>query len=345
MTRKRSDLKAWARDHLRGVENTTFPSFTSDLETLDEDGIRHDVRQGIAHGFFSTMCALETGLTVEEAKRFVEVSVDEAGDDILVTVSLILNNFDENMELLEHSEKVGADGVLLGYPPTFHPSDKEEVYDVTRRFCDATDMHVTLYPSPHFPFSRFHNSGFPLDVLDRLADLDNVVAIKVGDLGLFADAHRIAGDRVLVGCPVERYAPLLVQGFDMQWMGAGCYEVFQSPDKPYLVDYFDKLQRGEDAAAMEIYWNLAPMRNIFEEQFNKTVMTGTYNWHQQKFYQWCVGGNGGLTRQPAMKLHQWEADTIKMGFYAIGISPRDNMEEFFVGRSNWEKLHAAKSND
>jgi hypothetical protein len=84
-------------------------------------------------------------------------------------------------------------------------------------------------------------------------------------------------------------------------MGARCYEVFQSPEKPYLADYFNILLECEDDQAMEIYWRLNPMRNISEEQFNKTVMTGTYNWYKQKFHESCVGGNGGLTRQPAMK--------------------------------------------
>jgi hypothetical protein len=69
-------------------------------------------------------------------------------------------------------------------------------------------------------------------------------------------------------------------------------------------------------------------------------MTGTYNWHQQKYYQWCVGGNGGLTRQPAMKAHQWERDAIKMGYFTIDITPRENDEEFFVGRLNYEKMQA-----
>lgn len=342
MSRPKSELKRWAKEHMRGAENTLLPSFTPDLSTLDEDGIRLDVRQAIAHGFFSMMVATETGLSLEESKRMLEIAVDEAGDDIVVTTSVILNSFDENMALVEHAEKVGVRGILLGYPPTFHPSDAEEVYTVTKRFADATKMYVTLYPSPHFPFNRFHPSGFPMEVMDRLADIDNIVAVKAGELGLFADAHRLVGDRLLVGCPVERYVPLLTKGFGMQWMGAGCYEVLQSPDKPYLTEYFDLLLQGKEAAAMELYWKIAPMRNIFEEQFNKIVMTGTYNWHQQKFYQWCVGGNGGLTRQPAMKLHSWEADVIRMGFYAIDIVPRDNDDEFVMGRRNWEKLHGVE---
>jgi 4-hydroxy-tetrahydrodipicolinate synthase len=83
---------------------------------LDEEGIRHDVRQSIAHGFFSMMCATETGLSLAEAKRFVEIAADEAQGEILVTTSLILDSFEQNMELMLHAEEVGLDGVLLGYP-------------------------------------------------------------------------------------------------------------------------------------------------------------------------------------------------------------------------------------
>lgn len=345
MTRQKSQLKRWAREHMKGVENTLFPSFTSDMKDLDEEAIRHDVRQSIAHGFFSMMCATETGLTLEESKRFLAIAADEAKGKIVVTTSVILDSFEANLELLAHAEKVGVDGALLGYPPSFHPEDKEEVYSATRRLADATRLHLTLYPSPHFPFNKFHPSGFPLDVLDRLADLPSVVAVKIGELGLFADAHRLCGDRLLVGCPVERYVPLLNEGFKMQWMGAGCYEVFQSPEKPYLVEYFNLLLERKTAPAMELYWKLAPMRNIFEQQFNQTVMSGTYNWHAQKYYQWCVGGNGGLTRQPAMKLHSWEADQIRMGYYAIGIQPRENEAEFWVGRANYERARGKAQPD
>jgi len=122
-------------------------------------------------------------------------------------------------------------------------------------------------------------------------------------------------------------------------MGAGCYEVLQSPEQPNLVEYFRLLREGKHEAGMEIYWKLAPMRSIFDQQFNQTVMSGTYNWQAQKYYQWCVGGNGGLTRQPAMKIHSWEINQIRMGFYAIGIQPRENEEEFWMGRSNYARLH------
>lgn len=344
MSRNKSEMKQWAKENMKGVENTLFPSFTPDMKQLDEDGIRWDVQQSIKHGFFSMMCALETGLTMEEAKQFLAIAAAEAGDDIVVTTSIIMDTLEDNMELMLHAEKVGVAGILLGYPPNFHPDTTEEIYEVTKQFCDATNMHVTLYPSPHFHFNRFHNSGFPIDILERLVEIDNVVAIKVGELGMFADMHRLVGDKVLIGCPVERYAPLLIQGFGMQWMGAGCYEVFQSPEKPYLVDYFNLLLEGKTAEGMELYWKIAPARQTFEQQFNQTVMTGTYNWQQQKFYQWCVGGNGGLTRQPAMKVHTWEMEMTRLAFRMIDIEPRTNDEEFIMGRANYARRGAVADN-
>ncbi len=85
MAIKKSELKEWAKEHFRGLENCTMPSFTPDMKELDEDGIRLDVQQAIKHGFFSTLCAPEAGLTFEEAKRFLEIVAEESGDKLNVS--------------------------------------------------------------------------------------------------------------------------------------------------------------------------------------------------------------------------------------------------------------------
>ena len=338
MAIKKQELKEWAKEKMAGVENCLFPSFSPDLSELDEEGIRWDVRQSIRHGFFSTLCAAESGLTFEEAKRFVEIVADEAGGEILVSVTLLFDSFQQNREMLRHAEEVGCHSVLFGYPANWYATSEEEIYRVTKEMCDSTNLAAVLYPTPHYNLQRLHNSGFPLDALSRLADLENVVAIKVGEPGLIADCEHRLGDKILVSCPVERFLPLMVLGFGQQWIGAGCYEVFQSPEKPYLVDYFRMLREGQIDEAMEIYWMLTPARVVFEGQFMPTSMLGTYNWTQQKYYQWCVGGNGGLTRQPSMKVHQHEMEATKMAFRMIGIDPREPDEEFYVGRANYAEM-------
>ena len=334
---QKSELKKWAKGNFKGVENVLMPSFTPDLSELDEEGIRWDVQQSINHGFFSTLCACEAGLTFAEAKKFVEIVADEAKGKILVAVTLLFDSLEKNMEMLKHAEHVGCSHVLLGFPANFYPKSEEDIYKVAREMADATNLAIVLYPSPHFNFERFHASGYNPRLLARMAEFDNTIAMKCGEPGLLADCARLFGDKVLVSSPVERMLPLLYQAYKQQWMGAGCYEVLQSPEKPYLVQYFNLLLEGKWDEAMDIYWMLAPARIFFEQQFNPTAMLGTYNWTLHKFYQWCVGGNGGFTRQPSMKIHQHEMEMTRMGFRMIGIEPNTNDEEFYMGKMNYAR--------
>ena len=338
MAEKKKGRMKWAREHLKGVENCTFPSFTPDLKQLDEKGIRWDVQQAIKHGFCSTLCTAEAGMSFEEAKRFVEIVADEAGEKILVSTTILFDSIDENIQMIKHAEKVGCHSVLLGYPSNFYPKSPDEVYDVTRDMCDATDLSVVLYPTHKYNFERFHPSGFPFDLLERMVEIENAVAIKLAILepGFMFECFRRCGEKVLVQCPWERWLPLLHSQFGQQWMGAGPYEVFQSPEKPYLVDYFNLLMQGETEKAMDIYWKLTPVRMMFEKQFMPTVHLGTYHWPQHKYYQWLVGGNGGFTRQPVMKMYQHEMEETKNAMRAIGLDLREPDEEYFVGRVNYK---------
>lgn len=335
---QKSELKAWAKKNMIGVENATFPSFTPDMADLDEDGIRWDVQQAIKHGFFSTLVACETGLSFDEAKRFVSIVCDEAKGKIFVSTTLLFDTFEQNMAMLQHAEKAGCDTVLLGFHPSYYPNDPEEIYQTAKKMADSTNLGLVLYPSPHYNFQRFHPSGFPMDVLERMADFENAVAIKVGEPGLAADCTYRFGDKILINNPVERQLPLMVQACQQQWIGAGCYECFQSPEKPYLVQYFTYLREGKTDKAFEIYWKLTPVRVMFERKHSVVAMLGTYDWPMMKYYQWLVGGNGGYTRQPCMKVHQYEMDPYKFALMQVGITPRQNDEEFYYGRMNYEKM-------
>ncbi|MCC7411436.1 MAG: dihydrodipicolinate synthase family protein [Gammaproteobacteria bacterium] len=338
----KTDLKAWARANLVGVGNITFPSFTPDLSALDEEGIRWDVQQAIRHGFRSTLAACETGLSFEEAKRFVAIVADEAADRILVSVTLLFDSLAQNMEMLEHAQRSGCHTLQIGFPPNWYPHDEEQVYGAAKSMCDAARIAVILYPSPHYNLERMHPAGFPLGVLERLADLPGVVAVEAGEPGLAADLIGRVGDRVLVANPVERLLPLMWQAGRQQFIAPGTYEAMQSPDKPYVVDYFRLLRDGRAAEAMAIYWQLAPVRGLFDMKMMQTAMLGCYHWPLLKYYQWLVGGNGGYTRQPCMKIHQHEMEPIKFMLMSIGILPREPDEEFYYGRLNFEKIRQGR---
>lgn len=341
----KAERKAWAREKMRGVQNIVFPSFSRDFATLDEEGIRHDVRQTIAHGFFSAHCAVEAGLTFEEAVRLVQIVADEAQGKLVISTTVIFDTFAENIAFLQAVEKVGCDLALIGYPPTFYPSSTQEIFDATKAMCDATSLGVTLYPSHKFNFTRLERGIFPLDVLARAVHLENVVAVEctIIEPGTIYETWQLCGEHALVNVPQERWMPLMVKHYAQQWMGPGAYELYQSPETKFLVSCFDLMQQGKMDEAMQLYWRLTPARLVFEKQFLPTIQIGTYHWPLQKYYQWLVGGNGGYTRQPVMRMYQNEMDDARNAVRALGIAPSENDAEFFVGRANFLKVASKES--
>lgn len=345
----RAHRKEWAAETLRGIENATMPSFTPDLSELDEAGIRWDVRTAIAHGFFSTMCACETGLTLEENKRFLEIVCDEAAGQIQVSLTLLFDTVEETLEMLEHAERVGASHALLGYPPSFRPGTPEEILDLTRTISDATNLGLIMYATDKFDFVRFHPSHVPFQVYDQIADLPNVVSLKVGfgDPAMTIECFERFGDRLLVnvGTPwLLGLFPLLHKRYSAQWFGGGSWELWQSPGQPLLVEYFHHVMKGEIDDARSIYWRIAPA-NVMANKAGiaRGGDTGMYHWPMGKYVSWSVGGNGGLTRQPAMRLTSEMMHGRKSALRAIGIEPRENDEEFFVGRARYERQENRRS--
>ncbi|MCB1707110.1 MAG: dihydrodipicolinate synthase family protein [Halioglobus sp.] len=344
MTVKREHRKEWAADSLRGIENATMPSFTPDLANLDEEGIRWDVRYAIAQGFFSTMCTCEVGLTLEENKRFLEIVCDEAAGKILVSFTLMFDTMEENLEMLAHAEKVGASHALMAYPQTFRPDTPDDIVTASRRMSESTNLGLVLYATDKFDFVRFHPSHVPFEAYDEIANFPNVVSMKVGfgDPAMTFECFERFGDRVQVnvGTPwLMGLFPLLQRRYGAQWFGGGSWEVWQSPERPWLVEYYNHVMKGETTKAREIYWKIAPA-NIManREGIARGGDIGMYHWPMGKYISWSVGGNGGLTRQPAMRLTAEQMQGRRMALRAIGIEPRDNDEEFFIGRARHERI-------
>jgi len=335
-----SELKAWAKENFKGLETCTIPSFTRDLTELDEEGIRWDVQQSIKHGFFSTLCACEIGLTFEEAKRFVEIVADEAKDKILVSTTLMFNSFDQIKEMLQYAKKVGCHNGLLFYPPNYFPQTEDDLFQATKELCDASDLGIVLYTTHKLNFERLYPSGFSPELLSRMADIDTVVGLKIGsnDFAYISECFQKCGDRILVNSPIAGLAPMLHKAYGQQWIGAAVYEMYQSPEKPYLVDYFNLILQGETEKAMGIMRRLTPAVGIFESQLMPTILLGAYHWLLLKYYQWLVGGNGGCLRHPVLRTYGQQLQAARMAITMLGITPREPDEEFFIGRMNYAKM-------
>lgn len=336
MSVSRSNLKGWAREHFVGAENIVLPSFTPDLRELDEVGIRLDIRQSIRHGVFSVFCAIESGLTHEEKKRFLEIAVDEAAGQVCVGFPLQGDSPEENVDLLRHGQRIGASHAMVSYPQNLALTDEDALVAYHERLIEASDLALVLFHNDKFGLEHMHPSGLPVGVFDRVVDHDTVVALKVSvmDWATLDLCFERYGDRVLVSTPTILQLPLAMSHYDMQWTGAWTIEAFQTPEEPLVIQMLEALRGGRVDEAMAIFARLGPLFAAFGPRLARMMPSGTYHWTFFKYLQYLSGGNGGVTRPPTMRLTPADMREIRGAFEACGLQAAEGDDEAFVrGRS------------
>jgi dihydrodipicolinate synthase/N-acetylneuraminate lyase len=330
----RQEAKAWARETFRGACNVIIPSYTSDLKSLNETAIRHDVRRNIELGFWGALLVSEAGTTLDEMRTFMEIAIDEASGEHRFLLQGAFDTAEDIVTLANDARSLGIDGMLLGHPNSFYPTSAQEVEDYTLEICRATDLAVVLFLVEHSNLRRLDARGFPADVLDRLTEVDTIVAVKyeVGrqqTTNTYETFKRLQDADVLLSDPMEFSAPMWVDLFDMQWMGTSNYEYYGD----YVPRLLDLLRGGKSEEAMEEYWRIQPARNARSATMSSggANLVHRYLW---KFQAWLNGYNGGPIRQPAMKLSESQMRTAAEGVRKAGIAPGDEpFAEFFVGRN------------
>ena len=333
--------KDWARQYYAGIENLLLPSFSPDFARLDESGIRHDVRHSIRQGFFATMCARFNG-TFGEYKRVVEIACDEAGDRIQVGVNAGRPTVAESIELLAHGKRVGCSHAFVAVRTKV--ASEDELYKAYRTIIEQSELPVVLYAFRSPGARHLHPSGVPVGVYSRLADLRNVVAVKLTQTLNAVTAIQLCeavADRLLVGPADLSMIPLLARQFRIQWSGQWTVDAVQSPDRPYAVNFMRAVSEGDWPAAYRAYWELQPAYRAFSELQAPLLHQGSHPWAHMKFHQWVVGGNGGLLREPeeaTAVLDRSGRTAIRDICRSVGIVPCEGSDdEFVVGRSNFSQ--------
>lgn len=338
----RAEAKAWAKQNYNGLEGTLMPSFKPDLSGLDEEGIRHDVNYYIEHGMFSVLAAVEsTSMTMAERCEFVRIVCDEARGRMLVSAPVLLDTFANDVEFLRYFQSVGGHHVLMGSPVQYHPDSEEEVFQTMKAVCGAVDLCVDIYPAARFDMSRFGHGTLSIDLVRRLADIDNVVGLKIGNLNppnYSAHVFAAVGEQLLINDPLDNAWAFIVGDRGAQWAGAMGYDMWQTRDDQRVVRMFNHFRAGHLDEAMEIYWAIEPIRAASWNLHGRVSSSGLYPFLSFKFQQWLVGGNGGMLRQPIHRMSEWEMEALRSGLAASGITPHDGpIEEFFVGRAAYAR--------
>jgi dihydrodipicolinate synthase/N-acetylneuraminate lyase len=331
----RQDARAWAREHLAGCSAVTIPSYSADLASLNERGIRHDVALAKDLGYTYTLLCSEVAITPEENAQFTAWARDTAGATFGLFFHAAFGTLAENIRAVKLAEKAGADIVLLSYPPQFWPTSEQEIYDYTKQFCDATDLAVMLFPIPLWGFERVDPAGMSVQLVRRLLeDCPNIVAIKSEQgfplpAGICEMYHHFR-DEVVISCPIEGDAIPLMSLMKLQFSGTSNTQWMGN----YYPRAFDLARKGEWEAAMALYWKVNPARNANGAAAQTYAPgTGVLNRTTWKYQDWLAGFNGGPLRAPAMRVPDRIMKMLRQGLAASGQPvTQDPDSAFMAGR-------------
>lgn len=329
--------RAWAMSELKGVAGCLMPTFTGDLNALNETAIRHDAALERELGFTGALLVSECGTTPKEFRQFIDIVVDEVGDDMVTILQASEPTLEDTLSLVRYAEAAGVDLILMSYPLTFYPQSPAEVVEFTRTVAAATDMGMIVFALDMWNFGRMHPSGFAPQWLEEMVEtIPNVVAIKneIGDPGVSGTAQvfRQFRDRVLVSDPMEMNCAAWVPTFGMPWMGTSNYEYY-GPEIPRMFQLLQDPATIDEA--MDLYWRLHPARQVVSAVGGKAVAGANLVHRMQWKYQgWLNGFNGGPLRFPQMRIEDDQQRALRRGLIAAGLPvTADDDAAFFIGRN------------
>lgn len=207
------------------------------------------------------------------------------------------------------AERAGLDGILLTPPPYIVPNDRE-IVTFYQAVSDATEIPITVY---NWPRGCVVDMG--VELLSRLAEIENVVAIKnsTGDFATFLAAMYALQDRVrYFGLPTnELGADLAILGHGDGLMGTGGILGRDQADFWNAVDAGDRDRAIALGAKDRVYMN-AWFRPDYGVQFG----------NQQAIIKTALRLRGipaGYVRAPLLELTADEVARVEATLHELGI--------------------------
>ena len=172
----RSEAKSWAQKTVKGFYMCPLTPMKDDF-TFDEEGIRSNVEayvdmgvNGLVVGGFIAEC---WNVTASEWRRYHEIMADAVDGRIDLWTILLDPSVHTAIEKAKFVEGLGYNGAEVINPVVQLRTDNE-IYDWFKYFTDRTDLATCLYRTP------VSGTVLSMNVMERLADLETVVAVKQG---------------------------------------------------------------------------------------------------------------------------------------------------------------------
>ncbi|MEE9276301.1 MAG: dihydrodipicolinate synthase family protein [bacterium] len=317
MEYRKSEAKAYCREHMKGIWAALTTPFTETGE-LDEEGLRSNVRTCIDElkidGFFCNGLMGEFwALSPAERRRAQHIVCEESRGKAQVIPHTAHTNISEAVELSRHAEEVGADYVIM-INPVYGAHDDDEIYLYFETIAKQIDIGISLFNQP--------KSGSTLspELIERLCDIENICCIKnaVPSMAHQMEVRRRVGDRIVVCDPNEEMLLVSLAHLGMQvHMSSPCPFLYQVPGHLPMREYHDMAMAGDMAGAWQKNHELEGVRAVRKKYFT----TGPNGRTTAYIKEWSklVGLAAGEPRPPVVPLTQKEREDFREDLAATGL--------------------------
>lgn len=315
MRYSKSEAKAYAREHLRGIWAAALTPFGPAGE-MDEVGFLKNIDTWIddlaIDGFFVGGKQGEFfSMSLAERKRQFEVAASACRGRAGTIFSCSDQNMDTVLELGRHAQTVGADFIVVHAPLLnfVDPAD-ETVFGYYKYLSEQLDIGIAMWSHP--------DSGYLMspELCARLADLPNIVAVKYSvPREMYARLTNMVGDKLIVSTSSEN--EWLDNIIELNW------QVYLCSSPPYLIqtpldrrmrEYTDLAFAGRADEARKVRNSLEPVR----QALTGSRPGGKVHAHQ-KYWQDLIGQVGGSVRRPLLPLTDAEKAQTAAALEASGL--------------------------
>lgn len=290
---------------LQGIVVPMVTPFKSDSsQNVDEGNLRNLVNFLIDSGVHALIPCGGTGesvsLSPEENKQVIGITVDEANGRVPVMGGAKSPGTRNSVNLARDAKDAGADGVMIIAPYYLSPIKKEGYYEQFRAVAEEVDIPVLLYN-----LSRMQSEDLPVDVVARLADLDNVIGLKNSTANVLhiTEAIKVCKEKKIAYLQgqAQMFVPSLILG------SQGSITSILNAVPAIWVDIYNSFIRGDFERARELHFKLLPLIKLGG---SPVVVKAALN---------MLGVEVGVPRKPLMPATENEKKKIKVALQTLGL--------------------------
>jgi 4-hydroxy-tetrahydrodipicolinate synthase len=300
-----------AHDEWKGVMHAVVTPFDAD-GAIDEHAFRENIVTFLHEGVHGVVVAGDNGeewaLSDHEKIVLTHLArriIDEAGSKAKLVVGTSAIPTAKTVDAIKHIADAGADGAMVGPPTHLVTSSLAELMTRFETVARQGGLPLVLYNNP-----RRTQINLTPDIVDRLADVDGIVAIKdsVRDFAQHSATIERARDRinVMLG-PCTQIFPAVLLG------GAGYISTGPDILGRAGVEYYHDLVAGRVEKAVPVHFQL---QRVY------SALNGIGTWPAGlKAALDLVGKRGGYPRAPILPLSQADRERIRVVLAESGLLP------------------------